>query len=571
MKEALFSVEEALECGAIFETHATIAREIVADISKKKASKLIQLFAPMQSGKTKAILATALEALAKNVVDKVYITCGENSLDLFTQNGTDLKRHIDIVVLKRREFGKQFKDLLRHKRTLFIIDESHFADLKNGELDKGNVLSKLVCHHRRTGPFLCLISATPFNHDNYSGDVKVYSMMPGATYNSVQSLLNKNQIIDLNYNPCDKNGTSIAEGFPLWDNLASLSRSMRPNDRSSYVIVRTPNSNCNQKLIEYIARLDLPSVVCREWTGKPYDLDTENGRQLGQQGSLFIKGIREGKKLGQLYVIFVNQFARMGLVLDTKCCVGMYDYVGLEQGVSTLLQSFIGRACGYQNDDMSLKQNDIFPIYTCKRVAEIYAEYQHDLEAMRRAFTDSGFYKFTANARGSKKERPSYLPALIAIPKGKTSRATKFQDVLRSAQKLGFEFDPTHYLSMNYAAVKTAFSRIKNQGTGFSYGHEGSQKLRPYDLDETPGGFKALVTAMLDSSNAESESILRQLKRFRKPDTYHFYILPIRAEYFEQQPEKYKALFNPLIRKEESIGRGIYLSGSNKTNREKLK
>ena len=191
------------------------------------------LFAEMQSGKTGTFLFVSFEMLIKKMVDKVIIFSGnrQTGLKKQTEDARDdfvdtFRRHLrnDAVfgVLSEDERNDELKKIKKNikvvwgsdlkkqkdpkKHTLFIFEESHFAQNEGMQVDK--FLTKMGISAtgeeglEKSGNYVLSVSATPISelsdraHDSQTKGL-VY-LKPGSTYFGLSAMRETGNIVSYN-------------------------------------------------------------------------------------------------------------------------------------------------------------------------------------------------------------------------------------------------------------------------------------------------------------------------------------------------------------------------------------
>lgn len=221
----------------------------------------------------------------------------------------------------------------RNLKTLFVWDESHYAQSKNQRPDK--FLRKIGIsadgdynNLQENNNWFLSVSATPFSEysDNYhyNQQKKIVYMHPGENYNSVKDMLTSGRI---------KSFENVEQGLRL-----ALST---PHDTYKYGIIRI--SSKNEELILNIIK-DFTS-----WQTVIYDSlssgdikkignDTWNGMEnVPKKDTLILlRGkCRMGKNLEKRHVLFAMETAK-------------------NSNTDTVLQGLLGRSCGYSEGSKSI-------------------------------------------------------------------------------------------------------------------------------------------------------------------------------------------------------------------------
>lgn len=325
------------------------------------------LTAQMQSGKTEAYLFIAAEMLRQGLVKNFVIFSGnaETALkqqivdiltdtfpeDVYTEEEREQKSFerkytdylIDTVNLTPRQISETLRtfkakgqkavvwgnELSKYagstQDTLFIWEESHFAqDLTNlpaKMLQKIGISAdgdaSLLNTNRN---YMLSVSATGFselsdNHHHTQGKL-VQNLEPGAGYNSVKKMKDGKRIVSY---------TTVETGL-----VQALSR-----DRvgKKYAVVRVTNKNAPEI-----------TEICRKnkWNVVSHDSTTES-----DEGKRVWKNMKN-EPLADT-VILLKGLCRMGQNIEKTHVLFCFE-TSKNSKTDTVLQSFIGRACGYSTN-----------------------------------------------------------------------------------------------------------------------------------------------------------------------------------------------------------------------------
>jgi len=205
----------------VFPNQIAAAEEIVFGFRSSEHVNWCILQAQMQSGKTDTFLWVAAEMLMKKEVDHVVVMCGSSETTLRTDmvdqctNGDSdfwiwMEDNTHSSGAHRREarknihviFGQDFKKFQRPEgKILWIWDESHYAQTK---AQRPEVLFKThgidpTGGSNRHGDLVLSVSATGFSelidNDRLVQSKKTVVLDPGQGYHSVESRVEKEQLI----------------------------------------------------------------------------------------------------------------------------------------------------------------------------------------------------------------------------------------------------------------------------------------------------------------------------------------------------------------------------------------
>ena len=298
-------------------------------IAHFQTQNYVMLLAPMQSGKTATYKLTACEMLRQGSVDRVVIFSGnrEKALHLqtadhgsFRRNYREfLRRTLSVEQAEAEEekckmevvWGPKLKKFVPKPRTLYIWEESHYAQSQGQQVDA--FLQK--CEIQATGEvpdgcFVLSVSATPFSElsDNHhlTQDKPIVRLVPGERYLSVKKMWANRQIQNIPK-------ADLKTKFPML--LGRLRR---------YALVRV--SNKNEATMIQMAQAAGCNV--KEHNMKT---DTNLGELLELAPTtptvIFIKGMcRMGQRINKTYIDFCIESST---------------------NTDTILQGLLGRCCGY--------------------------------------------------------------------------------------------------------------------------------------------------------------------------------------------------------------------------------
>lgn len=314
-------------------------------------NRWVTLIAQMQSGKTETYLFMAAEMIRLRHVNHVVIFSGNSE--------TALKKQLveivnDVVSAEKsfyRKYGFLFRDngiemdidLLKRdiiskitvvwgsglskytgptEDTLFIWEESHFAQ------DKTNLPAKMLQKIgisangdanvlRINGNYVVSVSATCFselsdNHHHAQGK-HVLFLEPGANYNSVENMKDSGRIV------------------PYKTLLSGLTAALQlPHSTPKFGLIRT---TINNELV--VTRL----CIENGWRVVAHDSITES-----DEGQIIWDSMKDAPERDT--VILLKGKCRMGQNVEKAHVLFCFE-TAKDSKTDTVLQSFIGRACGY--------------------------------------------------------------------------------------------------------------------------------------------------------------------------------------------------------------------------------
>jgi len=355
------------------------------------------LLAQMQSGKTETFLFVAAEMIRRGMVEKVVIFSGNSEIDLKTQlndivqdvpqenkigfyrkynrylrdnlgleedQRTDIIYNIKLNIIVK--WGPELKNYVGpYENTLFIWEEAHYAQSKDQGPDK--FLQKIGIHANgdktlisKNRNYVVSISATPFSElcnyykqktDNTTTqDKRIVVMEPGNNYNSVEKMIKNERI---------KYYSSINEG------LTEALNTQREKLGNKFAIVRI--NNTNEEEIKTI-------IKNNNWHYET--VDSVGSKEQQKHGKTIWKSMKHSPN--QDTVILIRQMCRMGQNLIKNHLLFCFE-TAKDCQTDTLLQSLLGRICGYSTNSENVN------IYLSKQIEKggelkKYIQMTHDLK-----------------------------------------------------------------------------------------------------------------------------------------------------------------------------------------------
>ena len=328
-----------------FESFHNNQIEACKDIIKKyEKTRMSLLLAQMQSGKTGTFLFTACSMFHYGMVEKVMIFTGVPDKDLYEQLKISImtgiqeyERKIEyedslmnhIIHLKASELTKtRIPD-----NTLVIWDESHYAQdtknrpftlfqnsglLVNGTNKNNELWKKKDC-------YLLTVSATPFSEyvdateEIMNSEIKkeIVTLRPGEKYVGVKYYKENN-----NVHP----SWNITKSDSEQRQFVDLLRKKKVEGKPQYGIIRFRDSNSIRLLGEYSG-----------W--KVVFYDQKNKSEMLNWSKLEKRPIMDT-------LIVLKNMGRLGQVIPKKYVSFVFEYSSTA-GSDTVLQSLLGRMCGY--------------------------------------------------------------------------------------------------------------------------------------------------------------------------------------------------------------------------------
>ena len=294
------------------------------------------LLAQMQSGKTMTYKLIACEMMRQERVERTVIFSGTSDTDLRDQTtintqklSPDDNKFIQLYsaylnsigeplndwAIKgllgniRVVWGTQMKRFEKEGRTLFIWEESHYAQSQNQGVDKFlSIVGIDATGGCSSDDYALSVSATPFSEladiHNLGQSKIVVRLTPGEGYVGVKTLDETNRI------------------RPYTED--SLPDILDAHDELGYIIMRAPEKMAERVEGEFEAK---GWLIMRCDMEHKMDLNTVLGTAPAQKTVIFIKGmLRMGKVLIKTHILCVIETGSKS---------------------DTILQGLLGRCCGY--------------------------------------------------------------------------------------------------------------------------------------------------------------------------------------------------------------------------------
>jgi hypothetical protein len=301
-------------------------------------SKYVMLIAQMQSGKTGTFHGVANHMLRTGIVRRVYLICGTTDTQLRQQAASDTIQYNPdyyeddntgkFKVLFRQDLKKYN---LKLQDTLIIIDESHIDSNKDQEMDRflrenGIVLDGSNDRLEEKNTHILSVSATPFaEFSDYSYKERrkeMVFMKPGPTYRGVEFYLTNSLI----------KRTFKIEDHPRRFIDIVASKGARWN------IVRVHNSKYEEELKSIIKDT-------AEENGIEIKLYSYNSNSTA--GTFDLMRLESSPRKAS--ILFIQGRLRCGKVVPKKHIGFVWDN-SVSADSDTILQSLLGRMCGYEYD-----------------------------------------------------------------------------------------------------------------------------------------------------------------------------------------------------------------------------
>lgn len=327
------------------------------------------LVAQMQSGKTGTYLFTSFEMLTQNLVSNVVIFSGNREIELREQTEKGLDDFVfkyslylsEVVDWSERERMKKSREALSKirvvwgsglkkeprfplKKTLFIFDESHYAQNKGMQVDK--FLTKIGISATGEGleasdNYVLSVSATPMSELSdtlhFSQTKGMAYLEPGPSYYGVADMR--------------ENGNIVGFESENWREtlISALHRCSADADAHKYALIRmtTPPSNSGKK--EKEEQEDLESIRQAQdiatragWICRFCDSDVERNPST----KINICDLEHAPT--ENILVFLKGKCRMGQVVP-KQHIAFGMETSKNPNTDVILQSFLGRFCGHHS------------------------------------------------------------------------------------------------------------------------------------------------------------------------------------------------------------------------------
>lgn len=322
----------------IFKTTLKASNQLLEPM-QDGTTRYFMLVAQMQAGKTNTYTYVACEMIITGCAEKVRIICGNSELKLKEQ----LKKNIydfvhehypnDSELLLNRiqiRWGHEIdKDSEIYSNTLFVWDESHYAQSQGNRPDKffcrqGIEMSGDIGRLDVRNNFVLSVSATNFSEHSccvHKSHNKVrVTLEVDDNYVGVSYFLRSGQIKGFD-NCLDVLGSVLLEG-----NLTT---------NKHYIIIRIENN-------------DVGNRIKIMGTANGYKVLNYNGKE-NEIGSLSILSVEPVQNT----IILIKDLCRMGHVLDKKY-IRMVMETQANSNTDTILQGLLGRVCGYSGQNRNI-------------------------------------------------------------------------------------------------------------------------------------------------------------------------------------------------------------------------
>lgn len=322
----------------IYKNQKEIATQIV-DAFQDREVVNVMVLAQMQSGKTGTILSFVIQYMSSNLIfiENIFIISGVNDTAWKEQTQERvIEERLKERVFHRPDIMKLIEELKNKTNVLIIIDEHHSASLKEQTIDKmfrSAGLTKEILY--KNDIKIVEFSATPNGtiYDLYdwgSASVKIMAD-PGDGYVGVKKMLKDGRIRECK----ELNNKTIREIKNVVNNEFEEPR---------YHLIRTKVGFGQDDVIS-----DFEKIFGREYNYLKHD--KENGNDD-------INAILSTKPTKHT-LIFIKEKLRCAKTLKQQNIGIMYDRYTKNPDDSVYVQSFVGRASGYEHNNSIICYSNI--------------------------------------------------------------------------------------------------------------------------------------------------------------------------------------------------------------------
>lgn len=333
-----------------YPTQVKTAREL---ISKFSSTQLVLLLAQMQSGKTGTFLCTACAMVHFGLVDQVIVFTGVPDTDLYRQLEESVAQavaHFNTVMecnITGKVITKKASKLPHTRispKTLIVWDEAHYAqDVKNRPFQMFQNNGLLVDGTSRTNDlwsakncYLLTVSATPFSEYIDYRDSNVFAeitkemvaMQPGPAYRGV-GYFHEHNMIHSSWNIMAPAGQR---------KFVDLLRSAKTLDAPKYGILRSRADPGDIRLLaEHAGWSKFIFYDMKNKTSMPDGWDTLKVAPTDDT------------------LVVLKNMGRLGQVVPKQHIAFVFESTTGSGATDTVLQSLLGRMCGYYVSDPSIQ------------------------------------------------------------------------------------------------------------------------------------------------------------------------------------------------------------------------
>ena len=343
----------------------------------------VMLLAQMQSGKSDCFMLAAAELLRLGKIDKFVVMCGNPEIALCKQakeqgefwdkyqrylivlGGGWNEENVTKAMKQRRAmekdmfevvFGAQLNTYTSYptKRTLFIWDESHYAQSQGNRPDKFFQKNGLNATGEPIlgGNLMLSVSATPFSEiivNCKKQNKKVVVMTPGDTYIGVASMFENKQIIGYNLRNIDD---------VIRQRVREVEAAQKRNETRCWGLIR-----CDAKS---------EAIVRKHYSGDIIVLDASIKTDI----NCYLEG-KTMYKNGGIILLRKSGKVKMGKQLTSKDRILWVMETAKQPNTDTLLQGLLGRCMGYPK---SSGANTEIKIYISDKVLDCGNDGCNDLQ-----------------------------------------------------------------------------------------------------------------------------------------------------------------------------------------------
>ena len=352
----------------------------------------VMLLAQMQSGKSDCFMLAGAELVRLGMIDEFVVICGNSETALCDQaksqgkfwdkyqdylielgggwnkdnarRGRDLRRVMEND-LSDVVFGAQLNTYTSDttKRTLFIWDESHYAQSQGNRPDKFFQKNGLNATGEPIpgGNLMLSVSATPFSEiivNCNKQNKPVVVMTPGDTYIGLAAMIENDQIVEYNLRNIDD---------VIRVRVQEVMAAQERNDARCWGLIR-----CDAKSEEIVKKYYRGDVIKHDASDK-----TDINKYL------------EGKtthKNGGIIILCKSGKVKMGKQLTSKHHILWVMETAAAPNTDTLLQGLLGRCMGYPE---SSDANAEIKIYIPAKVLECGNDGLNELERYVNYFNET--------------------------------------------------------------------------------------------------------------------------------------------------------------------------------------
>lgn len=347
-----------------YEEQKNCAHEIVTIF--KKGLRHVMLASSMQAGKAGAFNRVLAQMLEFQMIQRVFVLCGSQDILLEDQLKDEITKYnikyynrlTEIVIVKFRQEFKQIYDV-DVRNSLIIIDESHVDQSNRQQLDL--LLKNWKCSSILDGSeeshtilqslnsYVLTVSATSFSEmanclNAIKGGYRIYKtvvgLTPGQSYRGVE-YYRQNQLIH-KYFDILNHWEAFMEIIQRHGNKYHILRI-----KKNYDAIKEQCHLNGLKVYEYNNQIKTIGITKDE-------LSLEKNKK-----KRIYRGITKTleSKPKQPSIILIKETLRVGKVLP-KEHIGTVWETACNSNIDTVLQSLLGRCCGYHTHNIEIYINE---------------------------------------------------------------------------------------------------------------------------------------------------------------------------------------------------------------------